>query len=148
MTARWDRLPEICRMGVRLADVADDWHFEVGGTWFLIKRGYRFNGASIPLPFWPIIARPFTSWVRTAALIHDWFYEYNSKPFAQVMDGGAYRPITRREVDRVFLRVLVAEINRIFQGDSRWARYKRARRIARARIMYRAVRNFGGAYWC
>jgi hypothetical protein len=147
MTARWDRLPEIRRLGLRLGEIVCDWHFEIRGTWLLVRSGFRFDGASIPLPFWPIIARPFSSWLQTAALIHDWFYEYNSEPFAQVMDGGAYRPITRYEADRIFLHVLVCEINRIFPGEGRWARYRRARRLVRARAMYRAVRSFAGPHW-
>jgi hypothetical protein len=147
MTPRWDIRPEIRRLGFRLAEVVCDWHLEILGTWFCIQSGFRFDGASIPIPFWPIVAFPFAPWVWVAALIHDWFYRYHAEEFAWILHGDGYRPLTRREVDRIFLHVLIDEINRIYVGTSRRKRYQRARRIVRARAMYTAVRRFAGRYW-
>jgi hypothetical protein len=147
MKARWDIRPEIRRLRFRLAEVVCDWHFESSGTWLCVRSGFRFDGASIPIPFWPIVAFPFTAWVWVAALIHDWFYRYHAERFAWILDGDGYRPLTRREVDRIFLRVLIDEINRIYAGDSALRRYQRARRLWRARAMYTAVRRFSGSYW-
>jgi hypothetical protein len=148
MTPRWDIRPEIRRLGFRLAEVVCDWHFEIRGVWFCVRSGFRFDGASIPIPFCLIVAFPFTAWVWVPALIHDWFYRYHAERFAWILDGdGWYRPLTRREVDRAFLHALIDEINRIYAGTSRRKRYQRARRIVRARVMYAAVRNFAGWYW-
>jgi len=147
MTARWDVRPEIRRLGFRLAEVVCDWHFEVDGTWFCIRSGFQFDGASIPIPLWLVVAFPFSPWVWIAALIHDWFYRYHTHPWAWILDGDGYRPLTRREVDRIFLNVLVSEINRIYAGESRRRRYQRARRLVKARAMYFAVRKFAARYW-
>jgi hypothetical protein len=149
MTARWDVRPEIRRLGFRLAEVVCDWHFEVDGTWFCIRSGFQFDGASIPMPFWPIVAFPFSPWVWVAALVHDWLYRYHEERFAWRYAGEVQgmRPFTRREVDRIFLGVLVDEINRIYAGESRRRRYQRARRLVKARAMYAAVRKFAARYW-
>jgi len=147
MTARWDMLPEIRRILLRLAEVVCDWHFEVKDTWFCVRSGFRFDGASVPIPLWFIVAFPFAPWVWIAALIHDWFYRYHAERFAWILDGDGYRPLTRREVDRIFLHVLVDEIDRIYAGDSARRRYQRARRLVRARAMYAAVRRFAEPYW-
>ena len=147
MTARWDRLPEIRRLGFRLAEVVCDWHFEVLGTWFCVMSGFTFDGASIPFPFWPVVAFPFSRWVWVSALIHDWLYRYHQEQFAWILDGDIYRPFTRHEADRIFLHVMIAEINRLYAGDSHRRRYQRARRIIRARAMYWAVREFAQWHW-
>jgi hypothetical protein len=147
MTARWDIRPEIRRIRFRLAEVVCDWHFEVRGTWFCVRSLFRFDGASIPIPLWLVVAFPFEVWVWIAALIHDWFYRYHTERWAWILDGDGYRPLTRREVDRIFLHVLVDEINRIYAGDSARRRYQRARRLVRARAMYAAVRRFAEPYW-
>ena len=157
MTARWDTKPEIRRLGFRLAEVVCDWHFEVRGTWFCIHSGFPFDGASIPIPLWLVVAFPFSPWVWIAALIHDWFYRYHAERFAWILDGDGYRPLTRREVDRIFLHVLIDEINRLYpdppEDHKRYRairarrRYQRARRLVRARAMYLAVRRFGEPYW-
>ena len=149
MTARWDILPIKRHLGLRLAEVVCDWHFQVNGTWLLVQSGFRFDGASIPFPLWPIVAFPFAPWVWIAALIHDWFYRYHAEQFAWVWcaDVCRLRPLTRREVDRIFLHVLVSEINRLFHGDTNRRRIIRARLMWRARAMYLAVRSFASGYW-
>ena len=147
MKPLWDIRPEIRRLGFRLAEVVCDWNFEMHGTWLCVHSGFRFDGASIPIPLWLVIAFPFAPWVWVAALIHDWFYRYHNLEIAWVMDGDHYRPVTRAEADRAFYHVLIAEINRIYAGDSARMRIRRARRLWRARAMHQAVRKFAGAVW-
>ena len=39
-----------------------------------VKKGFKFDGASIPKLFWNVIGSPFTGKYRVAALIHDGLY--------------------------------------------------------------------------
>ncbi len=97
------------------------------GQIYVIPMGFEFNGASVPFPLWWWVF-PFDEWVICAAAIHD--------------DRYINRTGTRRDADLIFwhaLRDAAARLSRY-----RWQRY---RRTVQARIMYRAVRIFGEAYW-
>lgn len=83
----------------------------------VIRAGFIFDGASVPLPAQPFIFQPFDLSVILPALSHDSYY--------------AEMAGSRRIADQVFFWLLLN------QGVE-WFR---------ARIMYRAVRLFGGAYW-
>jgi len=95
-----------------------------------IAPGFEFDGASLPFFLWWWCS-PWTPWVVLAACVHDYLYRF--------------RYFTRRECDLIFLAVLIHKARR-----SRW-RWLAYRRMLQARIMYRAVRQFGdnavGADW-
>ena len=146
MIPRWDSHPQVKQHGVRSGTLIADWFFDALGTRFFIVSPFKFNGASVPIPFW-WVAMPFSAWVVVAALVHDWLYRYHMFNFTHVCVNGVCRPITRREADRLFLQILIIEINRLCAGDGRIARLFRARLMWRARAMYAAVRKFAGAAW-
>jgi len=87
------------------------------------------DGASIPRFFWRLIGPPLTGKYRQAAVIHDAGYigelEWKQIP------GGRIRKYTRKEIDKLFLRLMKA------LKVPLWRR----------QLMYRAVRWFGGSHW-
>ena len=52
---------------------ADFW-FTIDGDAFTIKRGFWWDGASIPRIFWTVIGDPWEADIAPAALIHDILY--------------------------------------------------------------------------
>lgn len=86
-----------------------------------IQPGYRFDLASVPRGMWWLIA-PFEL-STLAPLIHDYLYEHKGR--SQLCR------LTRRQVDRVFLRIMRHE------GVGR----------TRRTLAYLAVRAFGWIYW-
>jgi hypothetical protein len=57
---------------------SEDWvcecNFKDTRLRFTFKRGFRFDGASIPQAAWAIIGSPFTGMYRLATAIHDGLY--------------------------------------------------------------------------
>jgi len=90
-------------------------------------KGTVTDGASIPRFFWRLIGPPMTGRYRKAAIIHDAGYT-GSLVWTQFHKKKTY---TRKEVDALFLRLMKA------LGVSWWRR----------RLMYWAVRWFGGRHW-
>lgn len=91
------------------------------GLRFQLPARYRFDLASVPRGFWWLIA-PFEL-STLAPLIHDWLYEHKGRV--------RVRRVTRRESDRIFLRIMRHE------GIGR----------TRRTLAYMAVRAFGWIYW-
>ena len=82
-----------------------------------IPSNFIFDGASIPRVFWSVVGSPFEDNHELAGLVHDWLYHKHI--------------CTRKEADHVFLYILKQH------GAARW----------KARVMFRAVRMFGGNFW-
>lgn len=72
---------------VRKWEVAENWHYHLDGeTELVIPKGFRFDGASIPRPFWAIL-NPIGV-LLIPGLLHDYGYKYDQ--IWQVSpDGGA-----------------------------------------------------------
>jgi len=135
--------PVILRKGFRLAQLQQAFVFFVNCSIFVIPIGFWFDGASIPtFALW--FARPFMRWAYEAALVHDWFYRNYRLQVAKLWDDGAYRILTRWEMDRLFLVIMVARIHDCIPESAWFYRARRARLICKARTMYRAVRAGGG----
>ena len=61
---------------VRQWDLAAHWVFTLtDGTDIVIPKGFRFDGASIPRPFWAILSP--TGLLLIPGLIHDYGYKHN-----------------------------------------------------------------------
>lgn len=90
-------------------------------------KGTFTDGASIPRFFWRVIGGPMTGKYRMAAVIHDAGYTAKLQWRQFAMD----IKYDRKDVDELFLRLMKA------LGVSWWRR----------RMMYRAVRWFGGGHW-
>lgn len=84
---------------------------------YIIKEGFKYDGASIPHFFWFIIGSPFTGKYTIAALVHDALYASEFYP--------------RKICDKIFEK-LMKECN-----VSLWKR----------KLMYWSVRIFGGFVW-
>lgn len=82
-----------------------------------VKRGFDFDGASIPKAFWSVIGNPLTGDYKIAALIHDALYSSQELP--------------KELCDNIFL-----EIMRL-HGVGYIKRYS----------MYNAVKVFGSLSW-
>jgi hypothetical protein len=95
--------------------------------WREIPAGFRWDGASIPniLHWWE---RPWADWLVIPSLVHDYLYRY--------------RIGTRYSADRAFLAAMCWQVR-----HSGRSRHWQARKMWRARVCYRAVRTFGGAWW-
>ena len=92
-----------------------------GDTRLEVPAGFRFDLASVPRLFWPIVA-PFELSI-VAPLLHDFLYRHV----------GALPPRswTRAEADRLFLRAMEAE------GVPAWRRW----------LAYLGTRAFGRRRW-
>lgn len=83
----------------------------------VVKKGFDFDGASIPRFLWSIIGSPMTGGYQRAACLHDALY--------------AGEVLPRKECDGLFLEAMKSD------GVSYTKRYS----------MYWAVRTFGGSVW-
>jgi hypothetical protein len=92
-----------------------------------VPNQFAFDLASVPRPFWWLIA-PFELSIA-APLLHDFLYRYQGKPPGSAVDPP--RTYSRRETDLLFRTIMTQE------GVPAW------RRAA----AYRAVRWFGAAAW-
>jgi hypothetical protein len=94
-----------------------------------VRKGFQFDWASIPRPFWIIV--PPTGTARNpygiAAVFHDWIYEHGK--IAGV-------PVTRSRADSVFLEILrYVGVNRFLASSmylavrvGGWFGWRRARK--------------------
>lgn len=74
------------------AILLDDFIAETLKYKFKIKKGFVFDGASIPKLFWNVIGSPFTGKYKEAALVHDALY--------------ASEYFKRKECDDIFLDLM------------------------------------------
>ncbi len=88
---------------------------DLDGNRFTIEDGFKTDLGSTPRILWPLFP-PFGRYTAAAA-IHDWLYRG--------------RPLSRIDVDRLFLRKMIEDRTRMF----------------RAVLMYFAVRAFGWIHW-
>lgn len=119
MNFRYDFNP-VCRPYAKNAgfmEFAEDWYFVANGVNVWIPKGYFYNGASIPRPFWSIIGSPFEPDYWAGAGAHDWRYLTHT--------------CSREEADETLFQLL---------RQSRVG-------LWRARLIWRAVRTFAGFAW-
>jgi len=109
------------------------WHLEkayvyaAGGHQITVPAGFKFDLASVPRPFWFLIA-PFDLSIA-APLIHDFLYAYRGNPTAgSIVPPKVY---CRRETDGIFREIMQKE------GVAGWRRF----------FAYWAVRWFGWIPW-
>lgn len=83
----------------------------------VLPAGFRSDGMSVPRLFWRFIGPKVEGRTAAPAIIHDWLY--------------ASHAVSRREADRWLREALAAN----------------GMGAARSRMVYWAVRLFGGAHW-
>lgn len=118
--------PVFAQIGPRKFELREPLKYEGNRDEWLVPVGFTTDLASVPQFLWSMFP-PFGNYT-TAAIIHDFLYE--ERPLSRHPAGG-YEPISRKDADGVFLRIMKEE------GVSWWRR----------RVMYRAVRTFGWTYW-
>lgn len=92
----------------------------------VIRKGFKYDGASVPKFFAGIVGFMPDGIHRPAALLHDYLYEHKGK--LQPIGGFNY---TRKEADKLFYKILKKV------GVKSW----------HAKLAYWAVRLGGGLYW-
>jgi len=106
----WDAMPKM--RPTRYPDMGDCWILEedfylrIGNRVFCIRKGFDFDGASIPKVAWAIIGHPMQMWILLAALIHDMLYASNL--------------LSRDECDWLFLEIIQA-CDRATPSQRKWA---------------------------
>jgi len=130
--------------------VGDGWRQTVHGfafMWqrvrYLIPLAFRFNGLSVPrlLHWWEA---PWGEWTLIPAAIHDYLYDAQTTT-RHSADRCFYVSLCRN----AFIHYPVTATGSGLRNHMR-RRYQRrllAIKLRRARMMYHAVRRWGGAYW-
>lgn len=88
--------------------LVNEWRVMVNGG-VTVPAFFRFDLASVPRPFWGLIA-PFDCSIE-APLVHDFLYRFHEA------DGRVWR---RREVDRLFRRIMKTEGVRAWRRSAAW----------------------------
>ena len=104
-----------------------EYTYDRSGQRIIVPAGFKFDLASVPRPFWFLVA-PFDLSVA-APLVHDFLYRYRGDP----PPGSTAPPMVfrRREADGIFKEIMEKE------GVAAWRRF----------LAYLAVRWFGGFAW-
>ena len=131
----WDAMPKM--RPSRYPDMDDCWFLEedfylrIDKDILFIKKGFDFDGASIPKWAWSIIGHPMEMWILLAALPHDGFYASNC--------------IKQQKADWLFLEIIQA-CDRATPIDASWAGSRLAQeeqRWSRRNKCWTAVRAVG-----
>ena len=135
----WEAMPKM--RPCRYPDMDDCWILEedfylrIKYTIYCIKKGFDFDGASIPKWAWSIIGHPMEMWILLAALCHDGWYASNLIP--------------RDEADWNFLEIIQA-CDRATPIDSSWFGSRWAQeesKWSRRNKCWTAVRAAGGSVY-
>ena len=103
--------------------VWQDYAFVWDGMTTVVPERFRFDGASIPPFAWRFTTTPYDQRTIRAALVHDYLYT------TRRMNGDV--EIDQKKADRILLAIMEADgVGPI-----------------RRRLVYRAVRWFGGRHW-
>lgn len=135
----WEAMPKM--RPSRYPDMDDCWILEedfylrICDFIYCIRKGFDFDGASIPKWAWSIIGHPIEMWILLAALFHDGIYASNLIP--------------RDEADWLFLEIIQA-CDRATPIDSSWFGSRLAQeesRWSRRNKCWTAVRAAGGSVY-
>lgn len=88
-----------------------------------IPSGFHYDGASIPAVAWPFTYTPFAPDVMRAALVHDWLYHAHEDTPAESE--------LREAADEILFQLLLAD----------------TAGTGKAKLIWMAVRSFGGIAW-
>ena len=121
------RLP-LTTLGETDAVLMEDWHIDrVEDFAFVVPKGARTDGASIPRFLWRVCGHPLQAPRVYAAMLHDWLYTGEESS----LDGAQPSDVTRKDADECYYAIL-----RHF-GVPAW----------RAKVEYWALRMFGGSHY-
>ena len=106
--------PAIRMIEKNLTELVEDYPVCIEGENFIIPKGFKFDGASVPRALWSITGICPFGYVLPAAIIHDWIYTQKGK----IDENISY---TRKQADEIFVQHLIDLdlINPIFEGGYR-----------------------------
>jgi len=97
--------------GANKARLESVYNIRYRGVLYEVPRGFVFDGASIPSPFWSVLfLHPFHHKVRRAGLIHDYLYTKGDKKLADSI----FRSILKEDGCNVAQRQVMYWAVRIF----------------------------------
>ena len=117
--------PDIRPIGPSLYRLEEDVSYLVGCVPVFIRKGFVYDGASIPRPVWSLVGLYPGGVMEEPALLHDYLYIHGG-----VVSVSRDR-ISRAMVDKAFFDMMIAS----------------GVRKSQAYICYAAVRIFGGMFW-
>jgi hypothetical protein len=129
---------------VRQWEVVENWHYQLNAdVELIIPKGFRFDGASIPRPFWAILSP--IGLLLIPGLLHDYDYAYEYDQIWRLDANGkvvAYEKGAGKEFwDGLFMKVgkevngmvlinLIAWLAVFFGGNSTWEKYRQQQAVA------------------
>lgn len=105
--------------GKEVWEVSRDWFVYIHGAQFVIRDGFKTDGASIPRFLWRVCGHPMATGRIIPALVHDAIYD------------GEIQGFTRAEADAIYRDGLI---------DEGWPKWK-------AYVEWAAIRAFGAKHW-
>ncbi len=122
---------------VRKWELVENWHYQLDEVTLIIPKGFRFDGASIPRPFWAIL-NP-VGLLLIPGLLHDYGYKYDQLWQVGPRDTPiAYKPGAGKDVwDDLFKKIgkdvnglliinLIAWLAVALGGDRAWVKHRKA----------------------
>lgn len=96
---------------VRRWELVESWQFQLGdGTVLMLHKGFEFDGASVPRPFWAFLSP--TGLLLLPGLVHDYGYRY--RRIWRLEQDGEIKPFwvdyEKEHWDKVFLEI-AREVN-------------------------------------
>ncbi len=123
---------------VRKWELMENWHYQLDDTVeLIIPKGFRFDGASIPRPFWAIL-NP-VGLLLIQGLLHDYGYKYNQ--IWQLTSDGQIVPYQKgagkdfwdnlfkqvgKDVNGFFLINIIAWLAVAIAGNGAWNKHRSA----------------------
>ena len=123
---------------VRKWELVENWHYKLNdGVELVIPKGFRFDGASIPRPFWALLSP--VGLLLIPGLLHDYGYRYDqiwevgpdgkAKAYKKNAGKGFWDTLfkdTGKEINGFFLINLIAWIAVAAAGSSSWDAHRKA----------------------
>jgi len=93
-------------LGTRQWEIVEDWHYSLGGKFYVVPAGFQFDGASVP-KFLATFLSP-VGVLLMGGLVHDYAYKYASlKPATKE---GQTQLLDQKAADELF-RDICIEVN-------------------------------------
>jgi len=122
---------------VRRWELAENWHYKLNDQdELVIPKGFKFDGASIPRPFWALLSP--IGLLLIPGLLHDYGYKYNQiwkvgsngqpEPFQKDVDKGYWDQLFKDvgdDVNGMFLINIISQLAVVFGGDRTWEKHRK-----------------------
>lgn len=79
-----DAVVQLLEDGRRVKLINDFGYIDAASERWDVPAGATVDGASIPKPLWSLIGGPLEGKYRAASIVHDWYCDVRSRPWAKV----------------------------------------------------------------